>query len=115
MIDGDVADVFVSAPPDAPLKVSGPTRIVVSTPPGVDAVLIASTLGFGRGEVVEFAQSPSLKVGPEGIELRIRVSVPATDDEMPVLVEFAPRVVGVLAPVAAQGTANDWISVRVVL
>ncbi len=115
MIDGDVADIFVSAPIDAPLKVTGPTEIVVSTPPGVDAALIASTLGFGQGEVVTFEQSQSLKVRAEGIDLRIRVLVPATGEELPVLVEFAPRVLGVLTPVTAQGTTNDWISFRVVL
>jgi hypothetical protein len=115
MVDGDVADIFVSAPIEAPLKVTGPTKIVISTPPEVDAVLIASTLGFGKGEVVEFEQSESLKVRAEGIDLRIRVFVPATDEELPVLVEFAPRILGVLTPMSAQGTANDWISFRVVL
>jgi len=115
MVDGDVADIFVSAPLDALLKVTGPTQIVVSTPADVDAVLIVSTLGFGRGEIVEFEQSKRLKVSDEGIELQIQVFVPATDDQMPVLVEFAPRLVGILAPVASQGAANDWISFRVVL
>jgi len=115
MVDGAVADVFVSAPLDAPLKVTGATRIVVTTPPEVHAVLIASTLGFGRGEIVEFEQSPSLKLGAGDTDLRIQVFVPATDDAMPVLVEFAPRILGILAPVTVEGTANDWISVRVVL
>ncbi len=94
---------------------TGPTQIVVTTPRDVHAVLILSTLGFGRGEVVAFEQSPSLKISAEGIDLRIQVFVPATDDAMPVLVEFAPRILGILAPVTAEGTANDWISFRVVL
>ena len=115
MVDGVAADVFVSAPADAPLKVTGPTQIVVTTPRDAHAVLILSTPGFGRGEVVRFEQSPSLKLGADGIDLRIEVFVPATDDALPVLVEFAPRILGILAPVAAEGTANDWISVRVVL
>jgi hypothetical protein len=115
MVDGTIADVFVSAPLDALLKVTGPTQIVISTPAEVDAVLILSTLGFGRGEIVAFEQSRRLKVTDEGIELQIQVFVPATDDQMPVLVEFAPRIIGILAPVVSEGTANDWISYRVVL
>jgi hypothetical protein len=115
MVEGDIADIFVSAPLDALLKVTGPTQIVVSTPAGVDAFLIASTLGFGRGEIVEFEQSRRLKVSDGGIELQIEVFVPATDDELPVLVEFVPRLLDILSPVSSQGTANDWISFRVVL
>ena len=115
MVDGVIADVFVSAPLDALLKVTGPNHIVITTPAKVDAVLSVSTLGFGRGEIVEFEQSRRLKATDDGIELRIQVFVPATDDQMPVLVEFAPRLLGILAPVASEGTANDWISFRVVL
>ena len=115
MVEGNIADIFVSAPVDALLKVTGPTQIVVSTPADVDAVLIASTLGFGYGEIVVFEESRRLKVGDDGIDLQIQVFVPATDDQMPVLVEFAPRLLDILAPVAMQGTANDWISYRVVL
>ncbi len=111
-IDGHLANVFVSAPLDAPLLVTGPTHIVVTVPPGVDTILVASSLGFGQGEIVEFAESPSLKATAESIDVRIKVYVPATDDTMPVLVEFAPEVVGILAPAAAEGTANTWISVK---
>jgi hypothetical protein len=115
MVDGVIADIFVSAPLDELLKVTGPTQIVVATPVEVDAFLILSTLGFGYGEIVSFEKSRRLKVRDGGIELQIQVFVPATDDQMPLLVEFAPRILGILAPVAMQGTANDWISYRVVL
>ncbi len=111
-VDGHLANVFVSGPLDAPLLVTGPTHIVVTVPPGVDTILVASSLGFGQGEIVEFAESPSLKATAESIDVRIKVYVPATDDTMPVLVEFAPEVVGILAPSAAEGTANTWISVK---
>jgi hypothetical protein len=115
LVDGVPADIFVSAPIDAPLKVTGPTEIVVSTPVGIEAVLIAYGVGFGKGEVVSFDQSRKLKVSPDGIELRVEVFLPASDDAMPVLVEFAPRVLGIVAPVTVEGTANDWISLRAVL
>lgn len=111
-IGGQLADVFVSAPLDAPLLVTGPNHIVITLPLGVDRMLIASTLGFGQGEIVEFAESPSLRATADRIDVRIKVYVPATDDAMPVLVEFAPELVGSLAPASAEGTANTWISLR---
>jgi hypothetical protein len=115
MVEGLLADVFVGAPLSAIFKVTGPTEIVVVTPVDADALLILSGPGFGRGEIVSFEQSPSLQVKPNGIELQIRVFLPATDDEMPVRVEFAPRVLGILWPTVAEGTANDWISYQVFL
>ncbi len=115
VIDGHLADIFVSARFDDLSKVNGPTDIVVSTPVGVDAELAIATAGFGYGEKVRFVQSESLKVTSEGIELRIKVRVPALDDAMPIRVEFAPRVVGVLQPAEAEGHANEWISLRSLL
>jgi hypothetical protein len=35
--------------------------------------------------------------------------VPANDDHVPVRVEFAPRIDGLLVPAREQGLANDWI------
>ena len=35
--------------------------------------------------------------------------VPANDDQAPVRVEFAPRIVRLLVPAREQGLANDWI------
>jgi hypothetical protein len=115
LIDGQLADIFVSAQFDDLKKVNGPTEIEVSTPVGVDPELAIATAGFGYGEKVRFAESESLKVTPEGIELRIKVRVPARDDAMPIRVEFAPHIVGVLRPAEAQGHANEWISLRTLL
>ena len=109
MIDGVLVDIFVSAPPDAPLNVTGPTEVVVTVPRGVDAVLVVTDLGFGRGERVRFEESGALKASEDGIEVRVEVYVPSRDDDMPVLVEFAPRIIGLLAPTSAEGTANYWI------
>ncbi len=115
VIDGQLADVFVSARFDDLTKVKGPTEIVVSTPVGVDIRLAVATVGFGHGEKVRFEESESLKVTADGIELRIKVRVPAGSDDMPILVEFAPQVVGLLQPTASEGTANEWISLRSLL
>ena len=113
-IRGDVADVFVSGPLDAPVLVTGPNRIVIRVPTGVDATLIASTLGFGKGEEVSFEHVRSLKATDRGTEVVVKVYVPAVN-AMPVLVEFAPRIVGILAPASVEGTANTWVTLRTVL
>ena len=108
------ADVFVSVPVGALPAISGPTGLVITTPPGVSVVQVASGLGFGYGEEMTFTQSPLLSVTSDGIELKIEVYVPA-EGNVPVLLEFAPRGVGLLAPVSAEGTANEWITLRTVL
>jgi hypothetical protein len=51
-IGGDLADIFVAAPPKALLVVTGPNEVVVTVPKGVPARLILADLGFGRGEKV---------------------------------------------------------------
>ena len=111
-VDGAVADVFVSGPLEAPLLVTGPTLVVVPVPAGVDARLVASDLGFGRGVAVSFAEARWLKARDGRAEVQVEVLVPASDAAMPVLVEVAPRVVGVLRPASAEGVANRWVTVR---
>ena len=112
-IDGELADIFVAAPIEAPLTVTGPTEIVVTVPKReVSAELILATLGFGRGEKVTFAESSRLKVTDAGIQVQIDVFVPASDDAMPVRVEFAPRIIGILSPASAEGVANTWVTLR---
>ena len=113
IIDGVLVDVFVSAPPDALLTVTGPTEIVVTVPRDVDVWLVVTDLGFGRGESVRFEESGGLKATEDGIEVRVEVYVPSRDDDMPVRVEFAPRILGLLAPTSAEGTANRWIELEV--
>ena len=115
VIDGQLADIFVSAQFDDVKKVNGPTEIVISTPVGVDPELAIATAGFGYGEEVRFEEFKSLKVTQEGIEVRIKVRVPAVSDAMPIRVEFAPGGVGILQPAAAEGNANEWISLRSLL
>ena len=61
------------------------------------------------GEAVE---SGDLRATGDGIEVKIRAFVPASDDDMPVRLEFAPRIVGLLDPARADGVANTWITVH---
>jgi hypothetical protein len=114
MVDGDLANIFVMSSLTAPLKVTGPTEIVVAVPEGVSARLIFADLGFGRGQVVRFVTDPQLQVTDVGRELRIAVRVPARDAALPVRVEFAPHILGILAPASAEGLANEWVTLSVV-
>jgi hypothetical protein len=111
IIDGVLVDIFVAGPLEAYSLVTGPTEIVVSVPPGVDAWLVVSDIGFGQGELVRFEESKALKVRERGIDVKVEVFVPTTED-IPVRVEFAPRIVGLLAPTSAEGASNDWVTLK---
>jgi hypothetical protein len=111
-VDGVLADVFVSVPVDGLTGVNGPTRIVITVPDGVGATLAVPGVGFGYGEEVSFVGSRSLAVTDNGIQVRVAVYLPASDGAMPVQVEVAPRVVGILDPVVAEGAANAWLRVK---
>jgi hypothetical protein len=115
VLEDQIADIFVSGPIDAPLLVTGPNQVVVTVPPGVQAALLVADAGFGRGTDVAFEEANWLRRRPDRIEIQVDVFVPATDDAMPVRVEFAPRIVGVLSPASAEGTANAWVSLRTAL
>ena len=110
VLDGTLADVFVSGPVLAPLKVTGPTKLIVTVPEGVKAHLILTDLGFLRGYDFKFKHSSELQKTDEGIQVRVEVYVPARDSKMPINVEFSPRVLGLLNPDSAEGTANQWIT-----
>jgi hypothetical protein len=114
-IDGTIVDIFAAAPAKALLLVTGPNRFVVTVPVGVETRLIAEDLGFGRGVETTFAESSELRVTEAGIEVRVALYVPATDGTMPVRLEVAPRLLGLLRPASAEGTANAWVSLTTVV
>lgn len=115
VIDGTLADVFVSGPLLAPMKVTGPTKMIVTVPEGVKTNMILQDLGFLRGYDFKFIQSSELQKTATGTEIRVEVYVPARDSSMPIKVEFSPRLLGILAPEAVEGTANQWITLETVL
>ena len=115
VIDGTLADVFVSGPLLAPLKVTGPTKLIITVPEGVTTRMILTDLGFLRGYDYKLKQSSDLQKTSEGIEVRVDVYVPARDSSMPIKVEFAPRLLGLLWTDSAEGTANQWITLNTVL
>jgi hypothetical protein len=108
-VDGVVVDIFCTAPLEAPLYVTGPTEIVVSVPVGVSAALVVAGVGFGRGEVVRFEEKSRLKHLADGLELEVGVYVPA-NRQLPIGVELARNLVGILTPTTAEGVTNQWIT-----
>lgn len=107
-IDGGLADIFIAAPLKILLAVTGPTEFVVTLPEGVDGVLLLGGVGFGRGETLRFETSRKLARTPDGIEVKVAARVPARND-LPIAVEFAPRILGILAPDTAEGETNRWV------
>jgi hypothetical protein len=113
-IGPNVVDIILSAPLNAPLKVTGPNEIVIIVPETVSATAVR-LVGFGQGEVVSIDHSHKLKVTEDGIEVVVRAFVPSIDDTMPVVLDFAPNILGLLNPASAQGFANTWITLETVL
>ena len=110
-IDGELADIFCTAPLETLLSVTAPTEIVVTVPRGVKAHLVLAGPGFGRGERVRFETSRKLKQTRTGTDVAVAVMVPAQDD-LPIGVEFAPRILGILNPDRAEGATNRWIKLK---
>ena len=114
LIDGHVVDVLVAGPLLASLQVTGPTKIVVTVPEGVKAHHLLSDLGFGRGYAVSIVRSPDLQVTPAGAEIRVDVYVPARRS-IPIAVDVAKDILGILSPTSAYGNSNQWITVKAVI
>jgi hypothetical protein len=111
IINGNIADLFISSSLLAPLQVTGPTQVVVTLPQGV-SILAIPDLGFLHGEKITVKRSDALHVTPKGIELMFDVYVPAKTS-LPVQVDFAPRVLGILWPTSASGVTNQWVHLAV--
>jgi hypothetical protein len=105
-----LADVFTSAQISDLGKVTGATQIVVVVPQGVLAALATPGLGFGYGEFVTFETSRHLEATLFHVEVIVKVFVPSTDNSMQIRVDFAPRIVGLLSPMSAEGHANSWVT-----
>ena len=72
-------------------------------------VLVLAGVGFGRGEIVRFEERNRLQQSAEGLEVEVEVYVPASR-ELPIGVELARNLVGILDPTVAEGVTNEWIS-----
>jgi hypothetical protein len=110
IIDGQIADIFVGSTLSALTSTTGPISIVVTVPEETSTTHVISDLGFLRGYDFQFATSPDLQKNADGIPVQIGVYVPASTDQLPVTVYFAPRLLGILAPASADGHANSWVT-----
>ena len=139
-INRRVANIFVSGPEGAGSLTTGAIKVVVTVPTGfakktavsegrstrawrdrarrgtedngVTTRLISTDHGFGHGYQVVFVESSrSSRPGRGAIPVKVAIFVPATDDAMPVLLEWQPERLG---RVTAQrrGTANAWVALR---
>lgn len=111
LIDGELADIFCTAPLSMLVKATGPTEFVVTLPKGVSGTLILAGPGFLQGERLRFEYSHDLAKTSRKIEINVAVHVPAEED-LPIGLEFAPRLLGILKPDRADGKANSWVSLK---
>jgi len=113
-IGGEVADILLSSHEGMQEAATGPARVVVTVPRGVEAEQLSEDEGFGgHGYRVRFAESEDLKDTEGALQVRVAVYAPASDDSLPVRVDFAPRDKGRLGTERAVGEANSWISFTV--
>jgi hypothetical protein len=110
LIGDTMTHITLSAPANAPSRVTGSNEIVVTIPDTLSGVVVSPGPGFGRGESVSVVLSPDLQATSDWIEVTIQVFVPASDDTMEIGVEFATLDAGLLAPTHIHGVANSWIT-----
>ena len=106
-VGGKELRVYVASPNDILGTATGPTRVEVAVPSGVNARLVWADDGFGYGYEVAFAESGALAATPRGTEVRVEVVVPAAHDALPVAVDLedgADRTLG-----SSQGKVNERI------
>jgi hypothetical protein len=113
LINGELADIFITAPLSMLFLATGPTEYVVTLPKGVRGVLILAGPGFLKGETLRFEHSDKLEKTRKGIEIKVAARVPAKKD-LEIGLEFAPRILGILNPDRAEGYTNSWVSLKTV-
>lgn len=113
LIDETLVDITVSGPLTAPLQVTGPTKITLLVPSGVNADVLISDLGFGYGYEITIKEVKRLRQTIDHTEIEVQVYVPANNDSMEILVETAPDLLGLIAPESVEGTANSWVKMKV--
>ena len=105
-IGGKRAHIWVSGVEGIQESVTGPTKVKIFVPKGVDRELIETDEGFGMGYDVRFVADDDLRVNGRGIQIRVEVYVPANDD-IPVRVEITDRQDELLE--RTTGATNEWL------
>lgn len=114
-IGGQTAHVWVSAQVNnmraARALSTGPTRLVLAVPAGVEAEHVASDDGFGYGYDVTVEEAADLDPTWGVLPVRVKVTVPMATDNVAIRVEFVPaRRRGRLRPGSGEGAANAEIA-----
>jgi hypothetical protein len=117
IVDGQLADVFVSSDPAMLLRASGPIEMVITIPTGSKGAVILTDLGFLRGYKISFRQSSSLKKTTSHTQVKVSVYAPNTGTRLPVKVTFAPRTLSsglkaILFGQSASGYSNSWVTLK---
>ena len=115
LIDGQLANILVMVPVPQLLEVDGATEIRLTIPAASEAVMVSPGVGFGYGENLTILKSSSLTRSATHIDIIVEVLVPGSNALLPVKVEFAPRGLGILNPIAREGYADRWITMTTVL
>ena len=92
LIDGLLATINVSSLIDPTRDTSGPVRIDVRVPIGVDTMVVATDGGFGHGFEIRFVPDAGLAATRTTVPTVAEVTIPATDvdDGWPVRVGWSP-------------------------
>jgi hypothetical protein len=117
MVDGQMADVFVSSDPAMLLKASGPIDMVITIPTGSKGVVILTDLGFLKGYKISFKHSSALTKTKSHTQVRVSVYAPNKGARLPVKVTFAPRTLNsgptaILFGKSASGYSNSWVTLK---
>lgn len=119
MIDGQLADIFLSSDLKLQTAATGPSKIRVYLPSSSKGITILSDLGFGlRGYDIKFLEDASLTRTTRNTQIRISVYVPSNDDDLPLTVTFAPRSLDstlkeILLGMSADGSVNEWVDLSI--
>jgi hypothetical protein len=110
-IDGKTADIWLSSYQELNQAATGPTKIVISMPTGIQGSVLATDRGFGGlGYDIRFETTSTLS-SSGSIKVKIAVYTPSSNSTLPLKVEFTPRSSG-LASGSASGYVNQTIIVR---
>lgn len=111
-IGDDLFDVALSADLEMLTSASGPVRLTLFVPDGVNATHIVSDLGFGYGYQIEIVSSAHLRVSDNHLDVAVLVNAPAHDSSIPVAVTMTSLSgEALVARAVAHGYANqeiDW-------
>jgi hypothetical protein len=112
-LDRKVGHVYLAAPEDVWHLNDSSCDVVIYHPARCATKLIYNDpVGFGQGMSTNFKEASSSATYPvktaQGYQIEVWARVPASDDTMPIMVEFAPGD-GTVVTASKVGTANTWI------